>query len=106
MKADKLIQLLFDYRPTVDTDVKIQILNNDGSVQLLDVVDLRSEIGSNGPTSIFIVTKESLGRNMSKLQQVKWLKDETGADLKTCLDAVNYAGGDLIRAKDYITYGW
>jgi len=43
---------------------------------------------------------------MSKIQKVKWLRDNTGADLKTCVDAINYGNGDLIRAKSYIDHGW
>ena len=105
MKADKLIQCLFDYRPTVDTAVKIQVLNNDGSVSFLDIVDVNSEPGLSGPDSISIIVREGTGRNMSKIQQVKWLKDETGADLKTCVSALNRFGGDVVRAKSFIQFG-
>lgn len=42
---------------------------------------------------------------MSKIQMVKVLRDETGASLRTCLDALE-RGGDLVKAKDYILHGW
>lgn len=43
---------------------------------------------------------------MSKIQKIKVLRNETGADLKTCKDALDYANWELPRARDYIKYGW
>lgn len=52
------------------------------------------------------VTKIPDNPRMSKIKKVKWLRDNTGADLKTCVDAIDYGNGDLIRAKSYIDHGW
>lgn len=43
---------------------------------------------------------------MSKIQKLKVLRTDTGADLKTCKDAMEYANWELPRARDYIKYGW
>lgn len=43
---------------------------------------------------------------MTKIQKLKLLRQETGADLRTCKDALEYSGWDLIGAKSYIGYGW
>lgn len=43
---------------------------------------------------------------MSKIQKIKVLRNETGADLKTCKDALEYANWELPCALDYIKYGW
>lgn len=51
-------------------------------------------------------TKIPNSPRMSKLQKVKWIRDKTGADLKTCKDALEYANWELPRALDYIKYGW
>ena len=45
-------------------------------------------------------------RGMTKIQMLKILRNETGADLKTCEDALDYANWELPRARDYIKYGW
>lgn len=52
------------------------------------------------------VTKIPDNPSMSKLQKVKWLRDATGANLRTCVDAINYSSGDLVLAKSYIDHGW
>lgn len=52
------------------------------------------------------VTKIPDNPRMSKIQKVKWLRDNTAADLKTCVDAINYSSGDLVLAKSYIDHGW
>lgn len=46
------------------------------------------------------------GQGKSRIQLVKQLREETGADLKTCKDALEYANWELPRAMDYIKYGW
>ncbi len=46
------------------------------------------------------------GQGKSRLQLVKQLREETGADLKTCKDALEYANWEFLRALDYIKYGW
>ena len=45
-------------------------------------------------------------KGRSKLQLIKQIRNETGADLKTCKDALEYANWELPRARDYIKYGW
>lgn len=61
-------------------------------------------------TQKFIVAKattlESLSQRKPKIYMVKQLREETGANLKTCVDALEYSGGDMIKARDYIKYGW
>ena len=54
------------------------------------------------PVSGAVVSEEG----MSKIQKIKVLRNETGADLKTCKDALDYANWELPRARDYIKYGW
>lgn len=70
--------------------------------ELLDISHgkMREMIGQDA------VVKIPDGHGMSKLQKVKWLRDNTDADLKTCVDAINYGNGDLVRAKSYIDHGW
>lgn len=70
--------------------------------ELLDISHgkMREMIGKDA------VVKIPDGHGMSKLQKVKWLRDNTVADLKTCVDAIDYGNGDLIRAKSYIDHGW
>lgn len=55
---------------------------------------------------IYTPVQEAPETGLSKLQKVKILRSETGSDLKTCVDALDYADGDLPRARDYIKYGW
>lgn len=43
---------------------------------------------------------------MSKIEKIKILRNETGLDLKTCKDALDYANWELPRARDYVKYGW
>lgn len=43
---------------------------------------------------------------MTKIQMIKQLRQETGVDLRTAKDALDYSGWDLIGAKSYIQYGW
>lgn len=43
---------------------------------------------------------------MTKIQKIKHLRQETGVDLRTAKDALEYSGWDLIGAKSYIRYGW
>ena len=66
---------------------------------------------SNGcATQEFIVNEAQkvvlLGQRKPKIYLVKQLREETGANLKTCVDALEYSGGDMIKARDYIKYGW
>lgn len=67
------------------------------------------------PNTTAVAPAESLGvrpekvlseQGLSKIQLIKQLRDETGASLKTCVDALNYSGYDIIGAKSYIQYGW
>lgn len=61
-------------------------------------------------TQKFIVDKamtlELSNQRKPKIYLVKQLREETGANLKTCVDALEYSGGDMIKARDYIKYGW
>lgn len=43
---------------------------------------------------------------MTKIQMLKQLRQETGVDLRTAKDALEYSGWDMIGAKSYIQYGW
>lgn len=43
---------------------------------------------------------------MTKIQMLKQLRQETGVDIRTAKDALEYSGWDLIGAKSYIRYGW
>ena len=54
----------------------------------------------------YVYQPEKPPTGMSKIQMVKHLRNETGADLKTCKDALEYANWELPRALDYIKYGW
>lgn len=54
----------------------------------------------------FVGNKHPAQEEMSKIQKLKILHDETGEDLKACHDALEYAGWELPRARDYIKYGW
>ena len=66
---------------------------------------------SNGCTTQEFIVNEAqkvvlLGQRKPKIYLVKQLREETGASLKTCVDALEYSGGDMIKARDYIKYGW
>ena len=52
------------------------------------------------------MTLELSNQRKPKIYLVKQLREETGANLKTCVDALEYSGGDMIKARDYIKYGW
>lgn len=59
------------------------------------------------PTNVAIAAGVEVSEQvMTRIQMVKFLRNETGADLKTCKDALEYANWELPRALDYIKYGW
>jgi len=45
-------------------------------------------------------------QGLTKIRNLKLLCDETGKSLKECYDAMEYAGWELPRARDYLKYGW
>ena len=46
--------------------------------------------------------EEISNKNHSKIQVVKQIRDATGAGLRMCVDAYDYAGGDLPIAVAYV----
>lgn len=54
----------------------------------------------------FFHTEDTGEEGLSKIQKLKILRDETGEDLKTCHDALEYSHWELPGARDYIKYGW